>query len=285
MYFIRYGESLYAAKRIHTSITDEASFEEREAMKNDLIQECFCCSAIQHPNIVNLLGICYPKISDFPVMVMELMTCSLTSFIEKGRSQICTKIKISILYDVSVGLSFLHRHEPQIVHRDLSSNDIMLNSQLVAKIGDLGVAKAIRGDRAKSKLKLNEGPGTDDFMPSEILEGKSTTCDASVDVFSFGCVALHVFTEEWPKPSSPSKLMDIKTNKPVTFTEAERRKKYLDLMIKGDIIVLKELVKSCLNDNSNSRPPIEEATELIMQLKVSLIYVQHIICMYVHMHY
>ena len=239
-------------------------------MRNNLIQECFRYSSIQHPNIVKLLGICYPKISDFPVMVMELMTCSLTSFIEKGRrSQICTKVKMSILYDVSAGLSFLHRHEPQIVHRDLSSNDIMLNNHLVAKIGDLGVAKVIRGDRAKSKSELNEGPGTHDFLPSEILDGNSTTCGAPVDVFSFGCVALHVFTEEWPRPTPPSKLMDIKTNKPVTLTEAERRKKYLDLMIKGDVIVLKDIVKRCLNDNPNSRPVIEEVSELIVQLKAS----------------
>ena len=207
----------------------------------------------------------YPKISDFPVIVTELMTCSLTSFIDKNWSHIGNKAKISILYDVSLGLSFLHRHEPQIIHQDLSSNNVMLTNQLVAKIGDLGVAKVIQ---VKTKSEEAEAPETQDFMPPETLEG-SNVYSTPVDVFSFGCVALHVFSEEWPRPN-PSKLTNVKTNKPVTFTEAERRKKYLDIMIKGEVVVLKELVKRCLNDNPNLRPTIKEVSDLIMQLKVSL---------------
>lgn len=265
---IRYHEKLYAAKKIHTSIFDEIGLEEKEAIKNNFIQECLCCSTIQHPNIVKFLGIYYPKMSDFPIMVMELMTCSLTSHIEKHQSQISNKTKMSILYDVSLGLSFLHRHEPRIIHRDLSSNNIMLSNQLVAKIGDLGVAKVIQAGNMKTKSKLTEAPGTHDFMPPEIFEGNNIVYGTPVDVFSFGCVALHVASGEWPRPSA-SKLTDIKTNKPVTYTEVERRKRYLDMMIKKEV-VLKEFVKRCLNNNPNLRPSIEEASNLIMQLKVNL---------------
>ena len=62
-------------------------------------------------------------------------------------------MKKSILLDVACGLSYLHNQRPPVIHRDLSPNNIMLTSQLVAKIGDLGVAKAIKADSRGSKGK------------------------------------------------------------------------------------------------------------------------------------
>ena len=202
-------------------------------------------------------------------MVMELMSCSLTSFIQKNQSQIKNKTKTSILYGVSLGLSFLHRREPQIIHRDLSSNNVMLTDRLVAKIGDLGVAKVIRDDKINSKSILTKAPGTQDFMPPEALEGENLVYGTPVDVFSFGCVALHVFSEEWPRPG-PSKIIDEEADRPVAYTEVERREKYLDMMIDEEVIVIKQLVERCLSDIPKLRPAIAEASDLVMLLRVSL---------------
>jgi len=201
----RYQGKEYAAKKIHTILTDEVSPEEKETIKNNFIQECLCCSTLQHPNIVQFVGIYYPKKSNFPIMVMELMRYSLRSFIEENQSKsyIDNKTKMSILYGVSLGLSFLHRHEPQIIHRDLSSNNIMLTDQLVAKIGDLGVAKVIQADTKMTKSRLTKAPGTQDFMPPEALEGDDIVYGTPVDVFSFGCVALHLFTKNGPNQVLP----------------------------------------------------------------------------------
>ena len=69
-------------------------------------------------------------------MVMELMETSLTSFIEKNQSKIAMKTKSSILHDVSLGLSYLHGSYLPVIHCDLSSNNVLLTSHLVAKISD-----------------------------------------------------------------------------------------------------------------------------------------------------
>ena len=60
--------------------------------------------SIRHPNIVQFLGF-VTQMS--PVMVMELMSTSLTNFVESKKSQIAFKKKISILYNVSLGLSYV----------------------------------------------------------------------------------------------------------------------------------------------------------------------------------
>jgi len=130
-------------------------------------------------------------------MVMELMDISLTSFVENNKSRIAFGNKISILYDVSLGLSFLHNHKPQILHRDLSPNNVMLTiKQHVAKIGDLGVAKVVRADNRQTKSKLTKAPGSPHFMPPEALVEDNPVYGTPVDVFSYGGIALHVFSEE-----------------------------------------------------------------------------------------
>ena len=73
------------------------------------------------------MGVYYTERSDLPIMVIELMDTSLTSFIENNQSKIAVETKLSILHDVSLGLSYLHARRPAVVHRDLSSNNVLLS--------------------------------------------------------------------------------------------------------------------------------------------------------------
>ena len=200
-----------AAKEIHSLLIDGVSPEDKKAIKDGFIRECYHSSLIRHPNIVQFMGIYYAKPSDLrtdlPIMVMELMDTSLTSFIEKNQSKIAMKTKLSILHDVSLGLSYLHGRRPAVIHRDLSSNNILLSGRgnLVAKISDLGTAKMIRADSKQTKSRLTTNPGTLHFMPPEALDEEDPIYGTPVDVFSFGGIALHLFSEKWPTPSSYTK--------------------------------------------------------------------------------
>ena len=78
-------------------------------------------------------------------------------------------VKWSILYDVALGLQYFHCHHPPVIHVDMSPNNVLLTSRMVAKIGDLGVAKVIKVDR-KTVSSYNRTPGTTDFMPPEALK-------------------------------------------------------------------------------------------------------------------
>ena len=89
-------------------------------------------------------------------------------------------IKYSIIHDVSLGLCYLHNHDPPIVHRDLSPNNVLLTAHHVAKISDLGVAKVIKADSRKTMTKA---PGTVDFMPPEALAKKSSLWSSNGCVF------------------------------------------------------------------------------------------------------
>jgi len=267
VFTVNYCGLVCAAKEIHPILIEGVSPREKKTIIDNFIRECHQCSVIHHPNIVQFLGVYYSsKKSELPIMVMELMDTSLTSFVRNNLSKIPMKTKLTILHDVSRGLSYLHARKPVVIHRDLSPNNVMLTSQpVVTKIGDLGVAKVIPADSKQSRGRWTTAPGTVDFMPPESLEA-NPVYGTAIDVFSFAGISLYAFAEEWPTPSGP-KRRDSVTKKLVALTEAERQQDYLDKIHKS-ATMLKELFAQCLEDDPDERPPIQEVCEMIKRFKV-----------------
>ena len=264
VYAVKYCETVCAAKEIHSILIEDVGEAERRLTIDSFLRECRQCSMLRHPNVIQFLGVYYPPGTGvgganrmrLPMMVMEMMADSLTSFVEK-HEKIPVHIKYSIVYDVSLGLCYLHNHDPPIVHRDLSPNNILLTAHHVAKISDLGVAKVIKADSRKTMTKA---PGTVDFMPPEALDD-TPEYGPPMDVFSFAGIILHTFNQKWPSPSKNVKF-NPKTRKRVALSEVERRQQYLDKMI-GEAEVLRPLVEECLDDDPAVRPTIATVCERI----------------------
>ena len=262
VYAVKYCQTVCAAKEIHSVLIEDVGEAERRLTIDSFLRECRQCSMLRHPNVIQFLGVYYPTGAGganrmrLPVMVMEMVADSLTSFVEK-HEKIPVHIKYSIVHDVSLGLCYLHNHDPPIVHRDLSPNNVLLTAHHVAKISDLGVAKVIKADSRKTMTKA---PGTVDFMPLEAL-ANSPVYGPPMDVFSFAGIILHTFNQQWPKPIEPIQF-DPKTRKRVALSEVERRQQYLDKII-GEAEVLRPLVEECLDDDPAVRPTIATVCERI----------------------
>ena len=266
VYAVKYCQTVCAAKEIHSILVEGVGQVEMQRTIESFMRECRQCSTLRHPNVIQFLGVYYPTGAGganrmrLPVMVMEMMADSLTSFVEK-HEKIPVHIKYSIVHDVSLGLCYLHNHDPPIVHRDLSPNNILLTAHHVAKISDLGVAKVIKADNRKTMTKA---PGTVDFMPPECLDDVPEY-GPPMDVFSFAGIILHTFNQQWPSPAKNVKF-DPKTRKRVALSEVERRQQYLDKMI-GEAEVFRPLVEECLDDDPAVRPPIAIVCERIQVSK------------------
>ena len=263
VYAVKYCETICAAKEIHSILVEGVGMQRTI---ESFMRECRQCSTLRHPNVIQFLGVYYPTGAGgadrmrLPVMVMEMMADSLASFVDK-HEKIPVHIKYSIVHDVSLGLCYLHNHDPPIVHRDLSPNNVLLTTHHVAKISDLGVAKVIKAD---SKKTMTKAPGTIDFMPPEAL-AKSPVYGPPIDVFSFAGVTLHTFNQQWPSPSEQVEF-DPETRTRVALSEVERRQEYLDKMI-GEAEVLRPLVEECLDDDPAVRPTIATVSEGIQVSK------------------
>ena len=250
--------TLCAAKEIHPALVENVSARESEAIRKTFCEECVKASRIHHPNIVQMLGIYYPTPqAKLPWLVMELMQTSLKGFLEKyEQGKVPLHFKLSMLVDVVQGLEFLHGQD--IIHRDLSSNNVLLTKSLVAKIADLGVAKVIQENKMKTHT---QAPGTTHFMPPEALKSKPHY-GKPVDVFSLACVALQIMSHQWPEPK------DLLPEDSMTaLTEIQRRDEYITFCTQP---ALKKLVELCLHNKPEQRPEISVVCVKLKELKVTI---------------
>ena len=209
----------------------------------------------RHPNIVQLMGVHYPPRSRLPMLIMEYLPFSLTQCLEK--EELPLQMKYSILLDVAKGLCYLHGKRPPIVHRDLTANNVLLTSlSYTAKVSDLGVSRL--ADTFK-KQHLTTAPGNPMVMPPEALVDKPVY-DHKLDVFSYGCLIIHVLTGQFPEPTDqfvPGKIKFFYTK----VSEWDRRVKYVQQIPKENELL--PLAKRCLNNNPTGRPEMIECCKCV----------------------
>ena len=241
-----------AVKEIHPIFMNEVSDREFQSFKRSFLRECEQSSRLRHPNIVRFFGIYHPPGARVPSLVMERLHCSLTSLLEDN-PVVPIGTKLSIIKDVALGLRYLHTRNSPIIHRDLSSNNVLLSKGMEGKIGDLGTARLVD---PKRQSRMTQAPGTVDFMPPEALENVTNIrYGKELDVFSFGCVMLHTLSHQWPTPSQ-AVIVNPDTGLVTGRTEVERRSQYFERIDRSRSDVLIPLIESCLSNLPKNRPSI-----------------------------
>ena len=222
-------------------------------------EECRLLSQVRHPNIVQFLGVYFQQGERAPILVMEFLPTNLTSCIEQ-HGILPKEISYSILHDVALGLCYLHSQTPPIIHRDLSSNNVLLTPNMTAKISDLGVARILN----LTPLQVNcmtKTPGTPDYMPPEVMVA-DPKYDTSIDEFSYGILMIHMFSGRWPEPQvGPNR---IERGKLIPVTEAQRREVFFKV-IENDHPLM-DLVHRCINNDPQMRPCASEIARRVSRI-------------------
>ena len=233
-----------AAKQLHQVLLEAG----HELIKCRFVEECLQHSRQRHPKIVQLLGVYFPSPqASLPLIVLEMMEMTLTKCLDKY-PDLPSTLKNDMLIDVAQGLLYLHSQNPPIIHRDLTCNNVLLNRNLVAKISDLGVAKLFNFNPNHSS-QLTKQPGAVTYMPPEALTSKPIY-DTKLDIFSFGVLILHIYTNKLPTPTDEF-VMEADTSLYRRVTEIKRREEYLKEM--GDEHTHADLVRNCLQNQPKSR--------------------------------
>ncbi|KAK6127989.1 hypothetical protein DH2020_038291 [Rehmannia glutinosa] len=151
-------------------------------------------SKIQHQNIVSLLGYCIHGEARFLVYeMMENRSLEFHLHAPSRRSMLTWHPRMKIALDVARGLEYLHEHcNPPVIHRDLNSSNILLDSSYNAKISDFSLA-ITGGNSNKTSIKLSGNLGY--VAPEYLLDGKLT--DKS-DVYAFGVILLELLMGRKP---------------------------------------------------------------------------------------
>ena len=231
-------------------------------------EECRLLSQVSHPNIVQFLGVYFEQGVQAPILVMEFLPANLTSCIEQY-GILPKEISYSILHDVALGLCYLHSQTPPIIHRDLSSNNVLLTPNMTAKISDLGVARIFNKLTPLQVSRMTQTPGTPAFMPPEVMVA-NPKYDTSVDEFSYGIMMIYMFSGQWPEPQvGPNHTEPDGRMTPVS--EAERREVFLQA-IENDHPLM-DLIRKCIHNHPRARAHASEIVgrlaEMVLQFPAS----------------
>uniref|UniRef100_A0A0R0GLS3 Protein kinase domain-containing protein n=2 Tax=Glycine max TaxID=3847 RepID=A0A0R0GLS3_SOYBN len=181
---------------------------ENQYAEQEFENEVDLLSKIQHPNVISLLG-CSSN-DDTRIIVYELMhNGSLETQLHgpSHGSALTWHLRMKIALDTARGLKYLHEHcYPPVIHRDLKSSNVLLDTKFNAKLSDFGLA-ITNGSQNKNNLKLS---GTLGYVaPEYLLDGKLT--DKS-DVYAFGVVLLELLLGKKPvEKLAPAQCQSIVT--------------------------------------------------------------------------
>ena len=138
-------------------------------------------------------------------------------------------IQVDICHDVSLAVAYLHSND--IIHRDLSSNNVLIIAGKRAKVTDFGMSKL--SGTTSTMTPLTMCPGTLAYMPPEALR-EPPKYEKELDCFSEGVLMIQVCTRKWPEPGPRTELIQDSQSRTgvieMPVPEIERRKSHIDLI-------------------------------------------------------
>ncbi|KAH9671763.1 MDIS1-interacting receptor like kinase 2 [Citrus sinensis] len=241
-----------ALKKLHHSETEDSAFV--KSFQN----EAHVLSTVRHRNIVKLYGFCLHKKCMFLIyeyMERESLFCVLRH--DDEAIELNWTKRVNIVKSVAHALSYLHHDcTLSIVHRDISSNNILLDSNLEAFVADFGTARLLHVDSSNRTLRA----GTYGYIAPELAYTMVVT--EKCDVYSFGVVALEILMGTHPGELLSS-LSSSSLDPKIMLIDIldQRLLPPVNQKIVQNIILVSTIAFACVRSQPKSRPTMQGIVE------------------------
>ncbi|KAK6121151.1 hypothetical protein DH2020_045072 [Rehmannia glutinosa] len=222
---------------------------------------------IRHRNIVRLLAFCSNK--DTNLLVYEYMRNGSLGEALHGKKGgfLSWNMRYKIALDSAKGMCYLHHDcSPLIVHRDVKSNNILLNSSFEAHVADFGLAKFLVDGGASQCMSAIAG--SYGYIAPEYAY--TLRVDEKSDVYSFGVVLLELVTGRRPVGGEFKEGVDIvQWTKCSTNCRREEVTRIIDprltVVPKDEAMHLFFVAMLCIQENSVERPTMREVVQMLSE--------------------
>ncbi|KAH0685089.1 hypothetical protein KY289_022841 [Solanum tuberosum] len=231
-----------AVKRLHSSF--------QNTHPKSFINEVRALTGIKHRNIVNLYGYC-SKAQHSLVVYEYVERGSLSSILsnEVESKKLDWLKRVNIIKGVAFALSYMHQDcSPPIVHRDISSSNVLVDSEYEARVSDFGIAKLLKPNSSNCTALA----GTYGYVAPELTYTMKVT--EMCDVYSFGVLALEIIKGKH-LGEYITVLANSSTIDHVQLSDLlDERLPYPEEEVKDVLVFIIKLASSCLLEAPKSRP-------------------------------
>ncbi|XP_037473929.1 MDIS1-interacting receptor like kinase 2-like [Triticum dicoccoides] len=244
---------LIAVKKLHQT-EEELDDERRFRSEMEILTQ------IRQRSIVKMYGFCSHPVYKF-LVYDYIQQGSLHGILENQElaKELDWKKRIALATDVAQAISYLH-HEcsPPIIHRDITSNNILLDTSFKAFVSDFGTARVLKPDSSNWSALA----GTFGYIAPEL--SYTSVATEKCDVYSFGVVVLELVMGKHPRNLLDGSLSnggqsmmvkDILDQRPTTPITTEE----------NNLALLIKLALSCLESSPQARPTMQEAYQTLIQ--------------------
>ncbi|XP_066189226.1 receptor-interacting serine/threonine-protein kinase 2 [Sylvia atricapilla] len=222
--------------------------------RNHLLKEAEILHKARFSYILPILGICNEP--EFLGIVTEYMTNGSLNQLLHGKDvypDIPWCLRFRILYEIALGVNYLHNMNPPLLHHDLKTQNILLDDEFHIKIADFGMSKwrVISMSQSRSESSLPEG-GTIIYMPPEDYNpSQKTRASVKHDIYSYAVIMWEVMSRKQPfeEVINPLQIMySVSQGQRLDLTEGSLS---MDIPHRGLVI---RLMESGWAQNPDERP-------------------------------
>ncbi|TYJ09373.1 hypothetical protein E1A91_A11G137100v1 [Gossypium mustelinum] len=237
-----------------------ATAAEAAAIRSSFCQEVAVWHKLDHPNVTKFIGASMGT-SNLKIRTKDATSqnnsvlpssacCVVVEYVAGGtlknylirnrRKKLAFKVVIQIALDLSRGLGYLH--SKKIVHRDVKTENMLLDARRILKIADFGVARV----EAQNPQDMTGETGTLGYMAPEVLDGKPY--NRKCDVYSFGICLWEIYWCDMPYANLSF----------ADFTSAVVRQNLRPEIPKCCPSALASIMRKCWDPHPERRPDMDE---------------------------
>ncbi|XP_042497236.1 MDIS1-interacting receptor like kinase 2-like isoform X3 [Macadamia integrifolia] len=251
-------DQVVAVKKPHQPLQAECENVDRQTFRNEIC----VLTKLRHRNIVKLYGFC--SSAQHSLLVYEhFERGSLAKILNNSElaSEMNWTRRVNVIKGVANALSYMHHDcSPPIIHRDISSNNVLLDEEYEACVSDFGTARLLKPDSSD----WTSMAGTCGYVAPELAYTMKVT--QKCDVYSFGVLTLEVLMGR-----HPSELISTLLSSYSALPSTEQMILLRDLLDKRlspttmdmveELSSVMKLAISCLATNPQSRPDMHYVSE------------------------
>ncbi|XP_034410446.1 receptor-interacting serine/threonine-protein kinase 2-like isoform X3 [Cyclopterus lumpus] len=184
-----------------------------ERERNCLLKEAEVLHKARFNYIIQIFGICNEP--EFFCLVTEFMSNGSLDLLLHEKDmypELAWPLRLRILYEIALGVNFLHNMNPPLLHHDLKTQNILLGEEFHVKIADFGLSKwrQLSVSKGSGSKPTEMAGGTVIYMPPEKYEpSKSRRADVKHDMYSYAIIMWEVLSRQIPfeEVTNPMQIM------------------------------------------------------------------------------